>query len=53
MELREKLKILDLSPKEEKVLLTLQNGHTTPLSIAKATRARQCMTYSKSLRSAD
>lgn len=34
MELREKLKILDLSIKEERVLLVLQTGHSTVVDIA-------------------
>ena len=45
MELREKLKILDLSIKEEKVLLALQSGLVTPLAIAKATRVTRPAVY--------
>ena len=45
MELREKLKILDLSIKEEKVLLALQSGLVTPLAIAKVTRVTRPAVY--------
>ena len=45
MELREKLRILDLSTKEKKVLLALQGGHTTPLTIAKATKVTRPAVY--------
>ena len=45
MELREKLKILDLTIKEEKVLLALQSGFVTPLVIAKATKVTRPAVY--------
>ena len=45
MELREKLKILDLSLKEEKVLLALQAGHATPLEIMQHTKVSRPAVY--------
>ncbi len=45
MELREKLKILDLSVKEEKVLLALQAGQDTPLEIMRHTKVSRPAVY--------
>ncbi len=45
MELREKLKILDLSSKEERVLLALQQGLGTPLSISTSTKVTRPAVY--------
>jgi len=43
--LQEQLKILDLSPKEEKVLRALIDGQTTPLLVAKATKVSRPAVY--------
>ena len=45
MELRKNLSILDLSLKEEKVLLALIKGFLTPLSIAKETKVTRPAVY--------
>jgi|GEM_PF-692573 len=45
MELREKLKILDLSVKEERVLLALQQGIFTPLEISRMTKVTRPAVY--------
>jgi hypothetical protein len=45
MELRKNLSILDLSLKEEKVLLVIIKGFGTPLSIAKETRVTRPAVY--------
>jgi hypothetical protein len=45
MELRKNLSILDLSPKEEKVLLAIIKGFITPLSIAKETKVTRPAVY--------
>jgi hypothetical protein len=43
--IKEQLKLLDLSTKEEKVLLALKDGHTTPLRIMEATKVSRPAVY--------
>jgi sugar-specific transcriptional regulator TrmB len=43
--LKDQLKFLDLSTKEEKVLMALKHGHTTPLRIMEATKVSRPAVY--------
>lgn len=45
MDIREKLKILDLTLKEEKVLLAVLNGSNTPLLLARTTKVTRPAVY--------